>query len=134
MLLIHCFLCAFAILPLADEKADLILHHGKIVTVDGGFSIQQAVAIKSGKIAAVGPDATVLKAERGAKTELIDLYGGMVLPGLVDAHVHALEAGLSEFRGPLPPLDSYAAVQAYIRAQAAKTPIVRGAVVILQTR
>ena len=46
----------------------------------------------------------------------------MVLPGLVDSHVHALSAGLSEFREPLPPLDSFAAIQGYIRAQAKKTP------------
>ena len=46
---------------------------------------------------------------------------GLCYPAL-DAHVHALEAGLSEFRGPLPPLDSFAAVSRYIREQAAKTP------------
>ncbi len=112
-------LSASTLLTAAD--ADLILHNGKIVTVDGKFSIQQAVAVKSGTIAAVGPDASVLKA-RGPKTEVIDLHGRTVLPGLVDAHVHALEAGLSEFRGALPPLDSFAAVQQYIRQQAAKTP------------
>jgi len=111
--------CA-ALLRSAD--ADLILHNGKIVTVDGRFGIQQAVAVKSGTIVAVGPDGPVLKAERGPKTEVIDLHGRTVLPGLVDAHVHAFEAGLSEYRGPLPPFDSFAAVQAYIRRQAAKTP------------
>src|SRR5437764_12674573 len=83
---------------LAGADADLILHNGRIVTVDGRFSIQQAVAIKSGRIAALGTDASILKAERGSKTEIIDLHGRTVLPGLVDAHVHALEAGLSEFR------------------------------------
>ena len=45
-----------------------------------------------------------------------------MLPGLVDAHVHALEAALSEFRAPLPLLLSFAAVEAYIREKAAKTP------------
>src|SRR5260370_26800356 len=80
---------SFAILA---SDADLILHHGKIVTVDGQFSIQQAVAIRSGTIVAVGPDSSVLRAERGPKTELIDLHGRTVLPGLVDAHVHAPKA------------------------------------------
>src|ERR1043166_6481241 len=79
-------------------NADLILYNGKIVTVDSRFTIQQAVAIQSGSIVAVGTDSSVLKAERGPKTEVIELHGRTVLPGVVDAHVHALEAGLSEFR------------------------------------
>src|SRR5947209_9208283 len=111
----------FGHLCLGAADADLILHNGKIVTVDAGFSIRQAVAVKAGKIIATGSDQAVL-AERGPNTRLIDLHGRTVLPGLIDSHVHALEAGLSEFRAPLPPLDSYAAVQSYIREQARKTP------------
>jgi predicted amidohydrolase YtcJ len=107
--------CAFG----AD--ADLILHNGKIVTVDAQFSIRQAVAVKGGKITAVGRDAEVLK-ERGAATRVIDLKGRTALPGLFDSHVHALEAGLSEYRAPLPALDSFAAVQAYLRERAKSTP------------
>jgi predicted amidohydrolase YtcJ len=107
---------------LAAADADLIFHNGKIITVDSRFDIQQAVAIKGNKIVAVGTDASVLRSERGPKTEVIDLKGGAVLPGLVDAHVHATEAGLSEFRGKLPPLNSYAAVRSYIKQQAAKIP------------
>jgi predicted amidohydrolase YtcJ len=101
--------------------ADLILHNGKIVTVDPKFSIGQAVAIKAGKIVAVGSENSVLR-ERGTHTQVIDLGGRTVLPGLFDSHVHALEAALSEFRAPLPPLDSYAAVQSYIRQRALNTP------------
>lgn len=107
---------------LAAADADLILHNAKVVTVDQRFSIHQAIAIKSGKISAVGSNSTILQTERGAKTEVIDLHGRAVLPGLVDAHVHALDAGLSEFRAPLPRLDSFAAVTAYIIQQAARTP------------
>ena len=107
---------------LSGADADLILHNGKIVTVDPRFSMQQAVAVKGGKIVAVGDSASVLKAERGPKTQLIDLKGRTVLPGLIDSHLHPLEGALSEFREPLPPLDSYAAVQDYIRQQARNTP------------
>jgi len=110
------------ILPLAASDADLILHHGKVVTVDRSFSIQQAVAVKHGKIVAVGSDADVLKNERGPATKVIDLHGKTLLPGLVDSHVHALDAGLSEFRAPLPPLNSFATVRSFIKQQAAKTP------------
>jgi predicted amidohydrolase YtcJ len=120
MLRIGFLLAACAALWAAD--ADLIFYDGKIVTVDSRFSVQQAVAIKGNKIVAVGTDAAVLKAERGPKTEMIDLKGRTMLPGLVDAHVHATEAGLSEFRGKLPPLNSFDAVKRYIKQQAAKTP------------
>src|SRR5579872_2614549 len=114
-------LSTLCVVVLGAADADLILHHGKIVTVDNGFSIGQAVAVKAGKIAAVGSDRDVMM-ERGPKTRLIDLSGRTVLPGLFDSHVHALEAGLSEFRAPLPPLDSFAAVQQYLRAQAKIKP------------
>jgi len=119
---LHCILALVAVaglLPAAD--ADLILRNGKIVTVDKSFTIQQAVAVKGGKISAVGSDASILQ-ERGPNTRVIDLNGKTLLPGLVDSHVHAVEAGLSEFRGPLPPLNSFAAIRAYVSQQAAKTP------------
>jgi len=112
---------AFAALLFAAD-ANLILRNGKVVTVDRGFTVRQAVAVKDGKITAVGSDSAVLKAERGAATNVIDLKGKTVLPGLVDSHVHAFDAALSEFRAPLPPLNSYSAIRAYIEQQAAKTP------------
>ncbi len=115
------FFCAAASAVFA-AGADLILHNGKIVTVDAKFSIQQAVAIKDGRIAAVGANAAILKAYRGAATRVVDLKGRTVLPGLIDAHMHPLEAALSEFRRPLPTLDSIPAVQRYIRERAAVTP------------
>src|ERR1041384_6177368 len=74
---------------LAAADADLILHNGKVVTVDSDFAIRQAVAIKAGKITAVGTDAAVL-AERGPNTRVIDLKGRTVLPGLFDSHVHEI--------------------------------------------
>jgi predicted amidohydrolase YtcJ len=116
----YVLLCLSA-LALYAADADLILHHGKILTVDPAFSIQQAIAISGGAIVSVGSDTAILR-QRGPKTQVIDLAGRTVLPGLIDSHVHALSAGLSEFREPLPPLDSFAAIRAYIRARAAKTP------------
>jgi predicted amidohydrolase YtcJ len=115
------FLLLIPALSLYAAEADLILHNGKIVTADSRFSIEQAIAVKDGKISAVGSDQVVLR-ERGPRTQVIDLAGKTVLPGLIDSHVHALSAGLSEFREPLPPLDSFAAIRSFIRARAAKTP------------
>ena len=109
-------------LPLIGSDAELILHNGKIVTVDPGFSVKQAVAVKNGRITAVGNDQAVLGTERGPRTRVVDLAGRTVLPGLIDSHLHPCEASLSELRSPLPRLDSFAAIQAYVREQAAKTP------------
>jgi predicted amidohydrolase YtcJ len=109
-------------LPAPAADADLILHNGKVVTVDAAFHVVEAVALKDGRITATGTSAAILRAERAPKTTVVDLHGRTVLPGLIDAHVHALEAGLSEFRTPLPVLDSIGAIQEYIRAAARSRP------------
>ncbi|HYM12507.1 MAG TPA: amidohydrolase, partial [Bryobacterales bacterium] len=120
--MIRSFLLLLAALPLLAANADLILYNGKIVTVDDKFSVAQAVAVKNGKITVVGTTKQVFSTERGPRTQRIDLKGRTVLPGLVDSHVHPLSAGLSEFRRPLPPLDSFEAIQNFIRAQMETTP------------
>src|SRR5262245_23464223 len=79
----------------AQEPADLILHHGKIVTADRDFSIRQALAVKGDRLIRVGTDADVLTT-RGPNTTVIDLAGKTVLPGLIDSHVHATDACLTE--------------------------------------
>ena len=105
--------------PLA--AADLILHNGRIVTADSRFTIAEAISIEKGRIVRVGSNAAVLK-DRTASTQVVDLKGRMVLPGLIDAHVHALGAGLSEFKRKLPPLNSISDIQTFIRARARTTP------------
>jgi len=71
--------------------AVLVLVHGKIVTVDDQFSVQQAVAIEGERITAVGGDAEVL-ARAAPETTVIDLGGRTVIPGLVDNHNHFVRA------------------------------------------
>jgi len=67
--------------------ADLALLDGKIVTVDGKESIAEAVAVKFGKILSVGLDEDV-KSLVGPETEVIDLEGRTVIPGLIESHCH----------------------------------------------
>ena len=74
------------------QPADLVLSNGKIVTVDGRFSIASAVAISGERIVAVGGDREVA-AFAGAKTGRIDLAGRTVIPGLIDNHMHLLRGG-----------------------------------------
>lgn len=99
------------------SDADLVLHNGKIVTVDGEFSLAQAMAVQDGRIVAVGGNDDVLRL-KGSDTETIDLEGRMVLPGWIDSHVHPCGAAMTEFDHPIPQMDSIADVLDYFRARA----------------
>jgi len=101
----------------ASADADLILHHGKIVTVDGRFSIGQALAVEGGRVAAVGSNQAVLK-RKGPRTRLVDLRGRCVLPGLIDSHTHPSAASMVEFDHPIPVMETVQDVLDYIRARA----------------
>ncbi|TMK03465.1 MAG: hypothetical protein E6G74_04385, partial [Alphaproteobacteria bacterium] len=79
---------------------DLILHNGKIITLDQSSKIVQAISVRAGQVVAVGDDAALLK-EAAPTTQLIDLAGRSVLPGFFDAHPHADREGLKA-RGGIP--------------------------------
>jgi predicted amidohydrolase YtcJ len=72
--------------------ADLILENGVVHTVDASRRVASAVAITDGRIVAVG-DAAQVGEHRGASTRVIDMQGGMLLPGFHDAHCHPAMAG-----------------------------------------
>jgi predicted amidohydrolase YtcJ len=82
-------------------EADIILHHGKVITVDSNFSIAEAIALKDGKIVAVGTNDEI-DAYTGARTEKIDLHNRAVVPGLIDAHAHPVSASQSEMKDEIP--------------------------------
>jgi predicted amidohydrolase YtcJ len=67
------------------QSVDLVLYNGKIVTVDDAFSIREAIAIKDGRIAAVGGN-ELRNRYPGARA--IDLRGRTVIPGFHDTHIH----------------------------------------------
>ena len=97
-------------------SADLIFVNGAVYTVDAARSWAQAVAVKDGRITAVGTDEQI-RDLRGAATEVVDLEGGMLLPGFQDAHVHPVGGGLDMLQcdmHDLHGLDEYVeAVRAY---------------------
>ncbi len=74
--------------------ADTVYHHGYIYTVDAHDSVRQALAIRDGRFVYVGDEAGVAPFI-GPKTTVVDLHGGMVMPGLVDGHMHPLMGGAS---------------------------------------
>ncbi|MBI3370522.1 MAG: amidohydrolase [Betaproteobacteria bacterium] len=76
------------------QAPDMVLHNGKIVTLDSRSSIQEAVALRDGKIAAIGRTAEI-RAMAGPQTQIVDLQGRMVIPGLIDSHMHAIRAAQS---------------------------------------
>ncbi|MEN8242583.1 MAG: amidohydrolase family protein, partial [Chloroflexota bacterium] len=71
------------------EQADLIFHNGILLTMEDGFPTAQAIAIQGDRILAVGSDEDVLVLI-GPDTEVIDLNGQTLLPGLADGHAHML--------------------------------------------
>ncbi len=74
----------------APAPIDLVLVNGKVITVDARDAIAEAVAIAGGRIVAVGTNRDI-RARAGAATEVIDLGGRAVTPGLIDTHVHFTE-------------------------------------------
>jgi predicted amidohydrolase YtcJ len=70
-----------------NAPPDAIFYNGKVVTVDSGFTIRQAFAVRGEQYVAVGTNAAV-QALAGANTRLVDLRGSTVIPGLSDNHDH----------------------------------------------
>lgn len=101
--------------------ADLILHHGKIVTVDKSFRIAEAIAVQGDRILAVGSNDEVEKTS-GPKTRRIDLAGKTVLPGLIDSHTHPTGASMIEHQHPVPDMETVQDVLDYIKDRAKVTP------------
>ena len=101
----------------AQDAPDIVLHNGKIVTVDDEFRIVTAMAIRGDRILAVGSNKDLLNSAN-AQTEIIDLHGKTVLPGLMDSHTHASGAAVYEFDHEVPVMNNIADVLAYIRGRA----------------
>lgn len=91
---------AASLLPLAAPAAarqpapDAIYYHGRVHTP---ARVEQAMAVRGGRIVALGSDKAVL-ALAGKRTARIDLRGGTVMPGLFDMHVHPLGGGFQQLQ------------------------------------
>ncbi|MFW9787420.1 MAG: amidohydrolase [Candidatus Thorarchaeota archaeon] len=104
--------------------ADFVIHNGKIITMDENESIAEAIAIKFERIVFVGSN-TDVKAFIGDGTEVLDLKGKVVIPGLIDSHAHFMDVGsareiyvdLSEEAG----VRCIADIQSKIKERIAKT-------------
>lgn len=101
--------------------ADVLFTGGRVFTADPAGPYAEAVAVTGGRISAVGPAAEVA-ALRGPRTEVVDLAGGLLLPGFVDAHVHPVMAGMERSRCDLAELTGLDAYLEKIAAYAAAHP------------
>lgn len=79
------------------DSADLVLHNGKVVTADAEIPDDEAVAVRDGRILAVGSDAEI-DAFIGSETEVIDLEGRLAIPGFIDSHVHFSGIGTAQLQ------------------------------------
>jgi predicted amidohydrolase YtcJ len=76
------------------QPADTVLLNGRLVTLDAAVPRAEAIAIRDGRILAVGSSAEIASLA-GPATRRIDLGGRTAIPGLIDSHIHAIRAGLS---------------------------------------
>ncbi len=127
-------LCASLLARAQAPQAEVIYHRGPILTLEEAQPRAEALAVKDGRILAVGPAAAVM-AHRGPRTRVVDLRGHALLPGFVDAHGHLAQTGLQAASANLlPPPDgtgaSIAALQKLLRAYA-QGPVARKYGIIL---
>ncbi|MDT0487639.1 amidohydrolase [Streptomyces doebereineriae] len=98
-----------------SHTADLVLTGGPVHTVDPARSRATAVAVRDGRIAAVGHDE--VRELIGPRTEVVDLAGKLLLPGFQDAHVHpqgaGLELGLCHLADTVDPAEYLRRIKAY---------------------
>lgn len=97
---------------------DLILHSGRVITLDKASTVAEAVSVRDGRIAAVGPSPELLR-DAGPWTRRIDLAGRAVVPGFFDAHPHMDREGLKARGGiPIAGLRSVAEIVEVVRGAA----------------
>ncbi len=123
----NCILCYVSIIFLlvfhscANKiQVDQILHNGTIYTVDETFSTAEAMAVKNGKILATGEADVIMGKYTSA--EIIDLEGGFVYPGLIDAHCHFVSYGLSLQNADLTGTSSFEEIIGILKEHQAKYP------------
>jgi len=102
------------------QAADLVLHNGRVYTVDSTFSKAQAFAIKDGKVLAVGTDKDIM--DNYASDSIVDAGGKAVYPGFIDAHAHFLGYGQSLFSVQLYGATSFEEVAERVKKFAAAHP------------
>ena len=103
ILFISCFIF---LLSCESEKADMIIYNGKIYTMNDLMPITESVAINNGKIIALGKYKE-LDRLISPNTQIINLSGAMMTPGIIEGHGHFYGLGLAEMQLDLSTTESY---------------------------
>jgi|TARA_B110000305_G_scaffold229440_1_gene280441 predicted amidohydrolase YtcJ len=104
-----------------NASPNLVFTNGKIITVDGEFSIADTLVVSQDRIRFVGTKADASKMW-GENPVITDLRGATVLPGLIDSHVHAVGASMFEYDHEVPTMESIVDVLAYVKTRAELLP------------
>ncbi|PYV56965.1 MAG: amidohydrolase [Acidobacteria bacterium] len=104
-----------------QSAADSVLLHGRIYTLDTNHPWAEALAIRDGKILAVGSDREIGRL-RGTSTQVIDAKGRLVLPGFTDCHTHFMEGSLLLQQIFLNGVKSIPEIQSRVKAYAGAHP------------
>jgi predicted amidohydrolase YtcJ len=113
----------------ADRPADLVFLGGRVATMDPARGWASAVAVRDGRIVAVGDDAAVRR-HIGSRSRVVELAGRTMTPGFGDAHVHPVHGGLARMRCDLHDAhgqDAYLAIVAAYAAAHPDAPWIEGA-------
>ena len=102
------------------EHPELLFTGGAVFAPHDGDANHTTVAIDAGRITAVGDDS--LRALAGPSTRVVDVDGGLLIPGFQDAHVHPLSGGLGRLSCDLSALDNASDYLAAIGSYAADRP------------
>ena len=110
-----------------DDAADAIWWGGPIVTLDDARPLAEAIAVRGGRIVAVGAATQVMELA-GSRTRLVDLRGHTLVPGFIDGHGHISGVGFQAITAnllppPDGPGDSVAALQQALREYRARSPV-----------
>jgi len=101
--------------------ADLVLHGGRIVTLDQRCPVAQALATRAGRIVLVGSDADV-QGMIGPKTRVIDLQGRLAIPGFVESHAHFVGLGQAKALLDLSTAETWEEIVQRVKAAVQQTP------------
>lgn len=112
-------ICTYVFFRTVPEPADVLYVNGRIYTMDANRNVAEALAVRSGRILAVGSQHDLMRVVRAK--EIVDLEGKAVLPGFIDAHAHLMSLGVSKLTLDLVGMTSEKSIAAFVEQKVQKS-------------